>query len=173
MRTRFNMAAVTLALLSPWWAVAQELPAASPQVPSQMGSAPVTTRLSLGELKDRLALNADQLPAWAAFEAQASQVLALHYRQPVVQAGVDRPMPNQWVQWLTQQENRLAALEAVVPAANALYKQLSVSQQGLANQHLLATMPGFLPPTACASTPREETRGSGQAQGRGGRSRSW
>ncbi|MDD2880043.1 MAG: hypothetical protein PHQ58_06375 [Rhodoferax sp.] len=138
-----------------------------PAAPGAGFSASGQLKLTLPELRDRLAMTAQQQPLWTGFEARVAAYLGLYYREKPVQPGLELAATRQFTQWLGQQQNRLAALEDVDLAAKALYASLDPTQQQLANQFLLGTLPGFAPQASCPGTAQEPRSKSGTDAGRG------
>lgn len=88
--------------------------------------------------------------------------------QPPASAGAQVTL--QMTQWLSQQQNRLAALEDVALAVAALQAALSPQQQQLANQFLMATIPAFKQAGSCPAPEKPAQRkGMSGAGGRSGR----
>jgi hypothetical protein len=157
--------AVTLPALA--WAQGSGPALLPPRVPSAGLPASGQLKLTLPELQDRLAMTAQQLPLWAGFEARVDAYVGLYYLEKPVHPSVDIAATQQLIQWLGQQQNRLAALEDVELAAKALYAGLDPAQQQIANQFLLGTLPGFSPLASSLSVAQEPRRKSESGAGRG------
>lgn len=114
-------------------------PATPTMVPPPL-LAPTRTDTSLIAVRDKLDLQATQIPAWQSFEAAVDSYIALYYQEhPVVSAQTDAA-PLQFRRLVDQHANRLAALEDIESSVKALYAALSAAQQALANQFLLDTV---------------------------------
>ena len=133
--------AALLVLLPLGRAQAEVLPA-PPHKPALSTPAPAlaTTGLSTAQLLERLALSPAQLPLWQGFENSLARYTALRYRETPVLAS-ENSIAQQLTLRISQQQNRLAALEELELAIKPLLQSLSPEQLTLANQVLPGTIP--------------------------------
>lgn len=164
--------AALLALL-PLLGMAQTL--ATPATPAAAAAAMpagVALRVTLtpAQLQERLALSPAQQPLWQAFEASLMQTEALRLREVPVLAS-QNSAAQQLTQRISQQQNRLAALEELELAVKPLLQSLSPAQLALANQYLTGIIPGFsdssLCPAATAEPRQKGQAGTASKRGRG------
>lgn len=164
---KYSLSVLTVVLPALTWGQGAGSASLPPAPPGAGLPASGQLKLTLPELQERLAMTAPQLPLWAGFEAGVNAYVGLYYREKPVQPRLDIAASQQLTQWLSQQQNRLAALEAVEVAAKALLASLDPAQQQIANQFLLGTLPGFAPQASCPGTAQEPRPKSGSDAGRG------
>lgn len=109
--------------------------------PFEAHGSPSIASNALYLVHDRLGLNAEQEALWQAFEGKVTAYTALLYQAVPVQPSANEPTTKQIGKLVNQQQNRLAALEDIELAAKPLYAALSESQQLIANQFLLSSIP--------------------------------
>jgi len=140
-------------------------PTLTTQMPTQAG-----TSLTAAQLLERLTLGPAQMPLWQAFEVSLARYMALLYRQSPVLAS-ENSAAQQLTQRISQQQNRLAALEELELSVKPLLQSLNPLQLALANQYLPGTIPGFSDSTICPTTSPEQRRkpqtGGAAQRGRG------
>lgn len=134
--------------------------------PPMQSAATAGSDSSRAALQDRLQLTAPQLPYWARFEARLDAYSKLFYEETPIAAFAGEPAPRQFARLTDSLQNRLAALEDIERGAKDLYAVLSVDQQKIATQLLLASVPTFA--TACVPTDsKARTRDTPQRSRRG------
>lgn len=164
---KYSLSVLAVVLPALTWAQGVGSLPLPPPLPSAGLPAAGQIKLALPELQERLAMKVQQPPLWAGFEASVNAYVGLYYREKPVQPSLDVAATQQLTQWLGQQQNRLAALEEVEVAAKALYASLEPSQQQMANQFMLGTLPGFSSVASCPGSAPEPQRRSGPGSGRG------
>jgi hypothetical protein len=110
-----------------------------------------TDDLTLNQLRDRLALTAQQQAFWTAYASKVEAYTDAHYRQKPVLPAPGDAAPHQVGRLVDNLQNWLAALEDVESAAKILYASLVPEQQKIANQMLILTIPTFTPSNSDSS----------------------
>lgn len=130
------------------------------------------TGVSAAQLQAQLALDPTQMPLWQAFETGLARYMAQLYRETPVLAS-ENSAAQQLTQRISQQQNRLAALEELELSVKPLLHSLNPAQLALANQYLPGTIPGFNNRSSCPAASPEQRRkpqagGSQRGRGMGG-----
>ena len=138
---------------------------------TSMPAAPAGTISSRAQVGDRLHLTAAQQEDWAQYVARLDAYSKLFYEEKPVAAYASDTAVRQFARLTDALQNRLAALEEIESAAKHLYATLSPTQQSIANQWLVSTVPVFASAASCVPTdnrPRDEKREGAQRIHRGG-----
>jgi hypothetical protein len=122
------------------------------------------------QLLAQLDLGPTQMPLWQAFDTGLARYMALLYRETPVLAS-ENSAAQQLTQRISQQQNRLAALEELELSVKPLLQSLNPAQLALANRYLPGTIPGFSDNTVCPAASPEQRRkpqsGGASQRGRG------
>jgi len=127
--------------------------------------------LQLGSARERIAITADQAPAWDRFAASIGALIADLTRTAPNTSSM--PAPQLIGLRVDAARNRYAALESVSDTMNALYAVLSSEQRALADRALVAVVPSLYdgpapaPATTDATMPRREGGAPARGPGRG------
>ncbi len=121
---------------------------------------------ALDQVRDRLGLTASQQALWHAYEVSIDAYNGLHYREmPVVSAQGDKA-PRQIGRLVDNLQNRLAALEDIEKVSKELYAGLTSTQQLIADQTLLGTVPTFTSSAGYMTAPQGgSSRQNGRSDG--------
>lgn len=117
--------------------------------------------VTLPQVRDHLALTAQQQPLWSAYESTVNAYAASYYREKPVLPSQEDTAPHQIGRLVDNLQNRLASLEEIERAAKTLYASLTPEQQKIANQMMISTIPTFTSSGSGFSPSPDEDRRKG------------